>query len=114
MQRITEFTDAPRQKISVQTEDNETFDIIIAFLEQQSKWVFSLKYNDFILNNHALVYAENILRRYKNILPFGISIITEDGQDPFLFDDFSSGRAEFYVLNSEDVVEFEAKIYEVD
>jgi len=57
------------------------------------------------------VTSPNILRNYKNILPFGISIITEDGSEPFLIDDFSTGRVGFFVLNKEEVESFESQFY---
>jgi hypothetical protein len=107
---LTEITSDPNQKFSVQLEDNSNFTLVLEFMEQQESWIASISdipNSDKIINGFRVVSSVNLLRQYNRIIPFGIAIETEDGDDPFRIDDFSSGRATFNILNSEEVEQIE-------
>ena len=75
----------------------------MSYVATQQQWLFSVEYNDFEFNSAQLLVSPNILRGYKNILPFGILCASIDGQDPFYISDFVNNRIELYLLDSEDV-----------
>jgi len=112
MKKITEFTNEYYQKHTIILEDNKEFDFTLKFISQQQGWFYNLKFDDFELNGQRLVLGMNILRKYKNILPFGISVMTDDLIEPFLIDDFTTNRIEVNVLNQDDVDYIEDNIYE--
>lgn len=112
MLQITEISDSPRQKLNVVTENNEDFDLVLEYSDQQQGWFYSITFNDFVLNGARLVTGPNILRNYQNLIPFGIGILSEDGSEPIFVDDFSSGRIQFFLLNEEDVQEIETEFYD--
>lgn len=112
MQLLTELTDDYKQKYSITNEDNQTFDLLLEYIELQESWLFSISYGDsFTLNNNRLVYSPNILRQYKNIIPFGLSVNTIDKSDPYFLSDFTSSRVELYVLTEEEVEQIEKNIF---
>ena len=43
------------------------------------------------------------MNQFENIIPFGIGIIVTDGGEPFLINDFSSGRVQMAILTPAEV-----------
>ena len=103
MQLITELNDNPKQNLRFIVDTGEEFTISFVYRENAQLWFYDLQYQDFILNGMGLVVSPNILRQWKNIIPFGISVISNDINDPFFLDDFKSGRVQLIVLNKNDV-----------
>ncbi len=113
---ITEITDDPKQKFTVQREDNETFTLELEFLEQQERWIYSISNlvnSDIVINGNSIVSNPNLLRQFKRILDFGISCTSADGVDPSFIDDFSSGRVELGILTAAEVQEIEDDFFSV-
>ena len=107
MKQITEITSEPKQRFDIVTEENEEFEFKLEYSDQQQGWFWSLTYNNLIINGARLVTAPNILRRYKNMLPFGLSIQTEDLSEPILIDDFETERVKVFLLTESEVEEIE-------
>lgn len=103
MIKLTEVTNDYIQKLEPVLDTGETFELKLQFIEQQRQWWFSITYQDFTVINSTLTASPNILRKYKNIIPFGISCISTDQGDPYFKDDFSSGRIALYALNKSEV-----------
>ena len=114
MKIIDRINDSAFQKMTLLTEETgEKIFCTLSYLPTQFQWVLDIQYQDFTLNGISVLNSPNILRGYKNILSFGIGISTNDGFDPYYIEDFSSGRAQFYLLNTADVEEAESRLNEV-
>ena len=100
-----------KQKFQLLTEDNKSFLFKLEFIENQQSWFFSLTYNNLSINNKRLITSPNFLRQFQNILPFGMSCITDDGSEPFEIDDFSKERVKLYILTSGEVQTMETSVY---
>jgi hypothetical protein len=111
MRQISEISSDPKQKFTFITDDNISFEFKLEFIASQQGWFYSLKYQNLSINGNRLVTDINILRSYKNILPFGIGIMTDDATEPFLIDDFSTGRVKFYLLDKAEVKDLETTFY---
>lgn len=111
MQQLTELTSNPKQKMQIVLETNETVDFSMYFYPTQQSWYFDFSYKDITSNGNKLVLSPNLLRSYKNILPFGFMLQSQDGVDPFSIEDFTNGRVNFFVLNSNEVQEVEREVY---
>jgi len=112
MKLLTEITSDYKQKHRVVLENGEEFDFTLEFIEQQEGWFYSIKYGDnFEIKGQRLVLGMNILRKWKNLLPFGIGVISENLIEPSLIDDFISGRVDINILNSSDVQYIEEQVY---
>jgi len=81
----------------------------LRYMPTQMLWLMDIEYNDFKTCGIAVTSSPNMLRNYKNLIPFGIACVTGDGLDPYYIDDFSSGRSAMYLLNAADVLEVEKK-----
>jgi hypothetical protein len=58
-------------------------------------------------NGMHLVTSPNVLRQYKNQLPFGLTVSTTDNQDPQAQTDFISGYCTLVLLDAADVIDIE-------
>jgi len=112
MRIINEITDEPRQKHTLTLDDGSSVEFEIVYIRNQRGWFYSYTYGDFVIVNQRLVVSPNLIRKYKNILPFGFACTTTDGYEPVNQDDFSTKRASFYLLNQEDVAAVEVFINE--
>jgi hypothetical protein len=109
--QITEITSEPKQKHLLSIEGYEKATLYLEFKPNQNAWFFSIVWQDFSTYNIQLVKSYNILRQFKNIIPFGIGIYTKSGQDPMVDTAFSSGDTQFFLLNAEDVQSIETAQY---
>ncbi len=104
MKLITEIGQEEKQTLNVTLETNEILKLSLEYNPQYSRWYINLDYNNRSINGIRLCTHSNLLYQWKNLLPFGIMVLTKDMSEPFLIDDFTSGRAEFYILNANDVL----------
>lgn len=110
MKKISVITSDAAQRYQILLDDQTVIDFSLRYVDNLRGWFYSITYGDFSLSNQRVITGPNMLRKYRDIIPFGLCCITTDGHEPVLITDFSSGRAAFYVLNSSDVSEVEAKI----
>ncbi len=114
MRLLTEISDDYKQQFQVTTEDNKVFTLSLEYMPNQQSWFFSLAYNNFSLNGQRLVLDPSLLRRFIAYLPFGMACICDDPQvDPFLLDDFKSGRIKLYTMTLDEVTQLEKTLYEI-
>lgn len=111
MKKINGLNNSSRQKISFVLEDNSVLDITIEFKRNTKSWSISFSNNDFVLNNNNLAVSPNFLRKYRNIINFGLAVVSNDGLDPAFVDDFENERIVLYVLNASDVSYVEGEFY---
>lgn len=83
----------------------------LRYLASQQKWIMNLQQDDFVANGIGVVGSPNILRCFKNVIPFGIACKTVDGLDPFFIDSFSTGAAQLYLLTAEEVQTIEDRLF---
>ena len=101
MLQIDFLTDDANQEYSeVIMEDNDTFYLYLSYNFSCFAWFCNITYNGVQYNGIKITTQYNILRNYKNQLPFGISCVTTDHSDPYFQNDFSTTRAKLYLLNS--------------
>lgn len=107
MKQITEITSEPKQRFDITTEANEEFEFKLEYSDQQQGWFYSLTFGNLTINGARLTTSPNCLRRFKNMLPFGLSVQTDDFSEPILIDDFETERVKVYLLTLEEVEEIE-------
>lgn len=110
MKQISSITNDPRQRHRVLLPDSTVVDILMEYKKNQQGWFCSIAYEGLSFLNRRLVLSPNMLRQFKNLIPFGLACNTSDGYEPNFQDDFSNGRAQLYLLNSDDVAQVESDI----
>lgn len=114
MIKLTDLNDNAKQKFFLPLDLQEKVQFRLYFMPTQSAWFFDFNYKDREFNGNKLVLGANILRMYKNIIPFGLMVSADFHIEPFKLDDFSSGRVKLYVLEKEDVSFVEGKVFNID
>lgn len=103
MKQITSLTSSANQSVTFVTNEGNYYKLTFRYLPTQLYWVWDIVGDDFELYNQRVCCGVNLLDKYHNILRFGISIWTTDGQEPFTVDAFSSGYASLYVLSENEL-----------
>ena len=104
---LTNFAD---QVTQLQLPDGTVAILELIFNGTTERWTMNLTYNNLSYNGIGVCCYPNILRQWRNILPFGIACVTSDGTDPFDINDFYSGRVVLYLLTSSDVEAIEVEV----
>ena len=103
MKQISTLSSSPRQKLNFITESGKTIDMTFRYLATQSRWVLDFSYeNGFSVNGLAVVCSPNMLDKYRNMIDFGINVMSVDWQDPWSITSFSDGLCAVSVLNDEE------------
>ena len=111
MKQITEISQDSKQIFDIFTEDNQNFELRLEYSDQQQGWFYGITFGEFILNGARLVTGTNILRSYKNIIPFGLSVLTDDLSEPIFIDDFTTERVNIFLLTELEVEQVETDFY---
>jgi hypothetical protein len=111
MKEITNITSDAKQKFDIVLDDNSILELTIEFMDSQQGWKYSFTRNDFIVNDRRLVVGVNLLRTFKNIIPFGMAVSSVDNLDPSFIDDFTAERVKIFILNENDLAYLDSSIY---
>lgn len=116
MQIITSLTSSPNQFHQLVLENNETADIYLRYYPRMFSWFFDIAYKDKRVNNIKVVLHPNILRQFKNNIPFGLMFYTDNDSpvEPFQITDFETGRVKLSILNKDEVAQIESEIFNVE
>ena len=110
--KINGITDDPKQRFNVQIPNSdENLEVVLNYLPSQQAWYLDLFYKDFSIYGYKVALSPNMLREFRNIIPFGISVSSMDNIYPMEITAFSSDRVNMYVLDKSDVKELEYNIY---
>lgn len=107
MQQITITENSTIEIINAQ---NETYIGYINYNSSRQGWFLDLVSENFKIYGIRITSVPNILRQWKDKLGFGIGVICEQKSEPFLSEDFNTGRAKLYLLEPADLV-FQDLIY---
>lgn len=108
MNLIPRLTAAPLQRQTLLLPGGSSVFLEIYFRPSQSGWyVNRLTWKLFVVGTLRITNNVNILRPWKNILPFGLACFTADNREPTQAQDFSSGAAQLYLLTPAEVAQYE-------
>jgi hypothetical protein len=111
MIQITTITDDADQLFYTTLDDGSVLTIELVYRPGIQRWSMNISHPLLTLNGYNLCTHENILRPYRNNIPFGIMIASTDGYDPVSIEDFVNGRILFYILNASDVAYLEENVF---
>lgn len=101
--RLLPISDDPNQHLRTPLEDGTNVSLTLRYYPFSERWSVDVKYKDFELNGQKVFNSLNMLYQFSQQIPFGINITVVGGGEPFLIGDFQSGRAQLFILNSEEV-----------
>jgi len=92
-----------QQKLLTSADNGDVIEIILYFQSRTNIWKMDITSGDFDLKGLRISHVLNLLCQYNNIIPFGIGVIIDDGGEPFLINDFSTGRVQLAILTPDEV-----------
>lgn len=107
MNYVDIITENPSQVMSLVLENGNNINLNLRYSQNQKGWFYDLSYLGFNLYGRRVVTSPNMLRQFKNYIPFGLAVVTTDGHEPVFIEDFKNKRASMYTLNEEDVATVE-------
>lgn len=113
MTLIDNLTDAADQTTTLILPDNTAATLRLRFRPRTQRWVADVGYtaNNFQANGLNVCALPNILRPWRRIIPFGLAVVTPGFlTDPFQLEDFLTGRATVYLLDTSDVAAVEQTV----
>lgn len=111
MYKFNTLGNEARQQITMRLEDTTQVVFSFEYRANQLGWFFGFRYGDVNYQNIRLTTSYNILRAYRNWLPFGLRCDTADDEEPMNIDDFVNGYANVYLLTKADVATIEGNYY---
>lgn len=110
MRLLNNLTNDTQQILTIVLEDGTPIPASLQYISNQQGWFISLSHPLLTLTNRRIVASPNMLRAFREIIPFGLACTTTDGYEPIYVDDFSSARASLYTLNKQDIIIVESTI----
>ena len=102
MQDIKGLVALPSQKFRVPI-DAGVITFTLTFRPAAQMWFLDVEFGTFVARGLRVIQSLNMLIQYGEILPFGLLVGVTDPGEPFLINDFSSGRVAMSVLSSDEV-----------
>jgi hypothetical protein len=110
MKLIDDITSDAYQVHHIVLDDGSVIDFTLRFMPAVERWSYDLTYGSMTIMGGILCNHPNFIRQFRRIVPFGISCTVTDGTEPFMIDDFISGRVKIYVLTESEVLSVESDI----
>ena len=111
MKLINSFSDAADQLITVVLDDGSIAQMEFIYRAGIQRWFFNLNHPLITLNGYGITQGPNLLRQWRNIIPFGILVRAIDFIDPIQVNDFQSGRVLLYILDATEVQTIEQLVF---
>lgn len=86
---VTNLTAAGNQTSAVVLADGTTAKFTFVYRAAVQRWTVDVVYKDFAARAIGLATHPNLLRLWRQVLPFGLQVVTADGTDPFLANDLA-------------------------
>jgi hypothetical protein len=111
MTQVDNLTNFADQQTVLILEDGSTAAIDLTYNASAERWTMNVTYGAHIINGIGLCDSPNIIRQWKNVLPFGLAFVTSDQTDPFDINDFATERVKMFLLNASDVLQIETDVF---
>ncbi len=103
MKLIDDIKATRQQRFKTPLDNGEYVELVVHYFPAIEKWSVDVFYKEFKAHGIRICNSFNILHQFSSNLPFGLLIDVKDGGEPFLINDFSSKRVQFFILSMSDV-----------
>lgn len=118
MIKINSLTNQAAQTVNLAIPDGTRATLNLYWRPQQNGWFFDLEWpgsaaiaTPFSTKNRRVVTSGNLLRQYRELIPFGLAVFTPDNSDPSTLACWADGSATLVLLDTTDVAAVEAQVY---
>lgn len=110
MQLLNNLTDAADQVMTVTIADGSLATLEFFYRPAVQRWTLDITHPLLTMHGFNVCLGPNILRQWRNIIPFGIAVTSTIGLDPIQVDDFANGVCSVYTLSAAEVLLVESEI----
>lgn len=111
MNAIDNITDQADQVTQVILSDGSVLQLELFYNGATQRWTMDVSHPLLEVDGINIDDFPNIMRPWRNLVPFGIACQTVSGQDPTSIEDFVNGNAVLYVLTAADVLLIEENVF---
>lgn len=104
MIKLSGLIATPVQTFFTRLPTGQRINFELRYLQRVQEFYLSIYFEDRVYRNIKMTSVPNILEQLSNILPFGVYCDTIDGIDPFLLNDFSTGRCTLYIIEKSELL----------
>lgn len=94
---LTKLGNEERQEIEFVLSNGNSLFLNFYFNINTNFWYLNIEYEDFKYNGIQVVYHDNLLRQFSNLLPFGIQIYSTNGLSPMTINSFIDGSCKVVI-----------------
>jgi hypothetical protein len=109
---INKITNDPQQQMNLTGIPGVTIKMTLRWMPRIQGWIAGFALGSTIIEGVQVVTGANMLRQFKNNIPFGIACLTASGLDPYTINDFATQAANLYLLNAADVAALESGYFQ--
>lgn len=95
---LTTLSDNAYQTLSFVTAEGEDVKLTFRYIPSQETWFVDIDSDSLTVHGLALQAFVNLLDPYHNLISWGLYVWSKDGFDPWLIDDFSTGRIKVAII----------------
>lgn len=112
MRYLNKINSDARQRFTLTGNGGESIIMTLRYMPTQEAWFADFEHEGRSIKGVKVVSSVNILRKYRNLISYGIQCETVSGRDPSFIDDFLTQEASLYLLSADEVETFERLVYE--
>lgn len=110
MRLLDSLNDAADQLLNFPIGDGTSAKLEFKYLSGIQRWTVDVTHPLLILVGYNLSMGPNILRPWRNLIPFGMAVDSINGLDPMNLEDFNNGICQIYMLSAAEVQVVEQQI----
>ena len=110
MQQLNSFSDNADQIVSFPLADGTTVTMEWIYRAGSQRWTINIQHPSLTLNGVNVCVGPNILRQWRNLIPFGIAVTSSTGLDPINATDLEDGTVSIFMLDAAEVDQVESEI----
>lgn len=95
---LTALNENACQSLSFVTSEGEEVSLTFRFVPSQETWYVDIDSGSLTIHGLALQAFVNILDPYHNQITWGLYVWSQDGFDPWMVDDFFTGRIKVAII----------------
>ncbi len=111
MTQVDNITNVANQTTQLILPDGSILTLQLFYNGSTERWTMNVSHTLLTVNGINLSCYPNMLREWRNLIPFGLACTTLSGYDPTDINDFTNGNAQLYVLTEAEVKDVEETVF---
>lgn len=110
MRFLNNLNDAADQLMHVPLADGSIAQFEFIYRPAAQRWSLNVTHPSLTIRGLNITQGPNILRQWRNVVSFGLAVISVTGLDPIQVGDFLNGNVLVYVMSAAEVQLVESQI----